>query len=116
MKYRWLTFTLNPKFYIKENVGLFDKAFQIKLEETEKLGFIAQNEIFSLALMDREDREFGVLNDEADTLEFKFVQYLNENQRNYFEIKILKKININWESGVWVTDDSQVIRIHNSDN
>lgn len=50
MKYRWLTFTLNPKFYIKENVGLFDKAFQIKLEETdkfeEKLGFIAQNEIF----------------------------------------------------------------------
>lgn len=56
MKYRRLTFTLNSKFYIKENVSLFDKAFQIKLEETdkfeEKLGFIAQNEIFSLALME----------------------------------------------------------------
>ena len=44
MKHRRLTFKLNPKFYIKENVSLFDKAFQIKLEETdkfeEKLGFI----------------------------------------------------------------------------
>ena len=29
MKYRRLTFTLNSKFYIKENVSLFDKAFQI---------------------------------------------------------------------------------------
>lgn len=69
--------------------------------------------------MDREDREFGVLNDEADTVELKFVKNLNKNQRNDFEInilKILKKININWESGIWVTDDSQVIRIHNSDN
>lgn len=123
MKYRRLTFTLNPKFYIKENVSLFDKAFQIKLEETgkfeEKLGFIAQNEIFSLALIDREDREFGVLNDEADTVEFKFIQYLNENQKNNFELNTLetfKKFNINWDSGIWVTDDSQVIRIHNSDH
>lgn len=123
MKYRWLTFTLNPKFYIKENVGLFDKAFQIELKETdkfeEKLGFIAQNEIFSIALMDREDREFGVLNDEADTVEFKFIEYLNEKQKNNFELRTLetfKKFNINWDSGIWVTDDSQVIRIHNSDN
>ena len=123
MKHRRLTFKLNPKFYIKENVSLFDKAFQIKLEETdkfeEKLGFIAQNEIFSLALMNREDREFGVLNDASDTVEFKFGQYLNENQKSAFEINTLetfKKFNINWDSGIWVTDDSQVFRIHNSDN
>lgn len=57
-----------------------------------KLGFIAQNEIFSLALMDREDREFGVLNDEADTVEFKFIQYLNENQKNNLQARKFQKI------------------------
>ncbi|TCM61168.1 hypothetical protein EC844_12921 [Acinetobacter calcoaceticus] len=118
MSFRFLVINLNSSFYIRNEISLFNKIFKVSFLESdkfeEKLGFVAEKDNYVISLIDREDREYGILSDESDTIEFKFVKNIDISEKNAFErhvLILLKDNGVFWDKAIWIDNSNEVLDI-----